>query len=123
MNPPTVKYDEISDTLTLTFESGIPATGIELNDHLLLRYSTTHPKIISLSFLEYSFWAHTPELGTRSFPLSGLTALPIALQSELIELLNQPPLSEFLQCSTYTLSPTESIPIVSLKPTALQQSA
>jgi hypothetical protein len=100
MNSPTVQYAEISDTLTLTFQSGISATGIELNPHLLLRYDTTQHQIISLSFLEYSFWAQTPDLGTRSFSLSGLAALPLSLQTELIDRLNQPPLSSFLHCST-----------------------
>jgi hypothetical protein len=123
MNPPTVQYDEISDILTLTFQSGIPATGIELNPHLLLRYNATQHQVISLNFLEYSFWAQAPDLGTRSFSLSGLAALPLPLQTELIDRLNQPPLSDFLHCSTYTLSSTESIPIVSLKPALLQQSA
>jgi hypothetical protein len=123
MNSPTVQYDEISDTLTLTFQSGTPATGIELNPHLLLRYNTTQHQIISLSFLEYSFWAQAPELGSRSFPLSGLASLPIPLQTELLDRLNQPPLSDFLHSSTYIPSSTESIPIVSLKPTSIQQSA
>ncbi|MCU0568343.1 MAG: DUF2283 domain-containing protein [Oculatellaceae cyanobacterium Prado106] len=123
MNSPTIHYDEISDTLTLTFESGIPATGIELNPHLLLRYNSNQHQLISLSFLEYSLWAQTTEFGTRSFPLSGLSALPLPLQAELLNQLNQSPLSEFLQCSTYTLSSAESIPIVSLKPASIQQSA
>jgi uncharacterized protein YuzE len=123
MNPQTVKYDEISDTLTITFESGIPATGVELNDHLLLRYNASQHKIISLVFLEYSVWAQTAELGPRSFPLSGLTSLPTSLQADIIEMLKQPPLEDWLQCSTYTVSTTESIPIVSLKPTLLHQSA
>jgi hypothetical protein len=123
MNPPTVQYDEISDTLTLTFQSGIPATGIELNPHLLLRYNTTQHQIISLSFLEYSFWAQAADLGTRSFPLSGLATLPLPLQEELIEKLKQPPLSDLLQCSTYITSPIESVPIVALKSSLLQRSA
>ena len=37
MNEPILNYDEISDTLTILFFPGESATGIELNENLLLR--------------------------------------------------------------------------------------
>ncbi len=33
----SIKYDEIGDTLYISFAPGEKATGIELNEHLLLR--------------------------------------------------------------------------------------
>ena len=37
MNKPKFNYDELSDTLYVTFEVGKKATGIELNNNILLR--------------------------------------------------------------------------------------
>jgi len=48
MNKASIKYDEVSDTLTVSFEHGVPATGIELTEHILLRISKTERKAISL---------------------------------------------------------------------------
>ncbi len=42
MAKPIVNYDEISDTLYISFEPGKKATGIELNDHILLRINTDY---------------------------------------------------------------------------------
>ncbi len=42
MAKPIVNYDEISDTLYVSFEPGKKATGIELNDHILLRINTDY---------------------------------------------------------------------------------
>ena len=33
MTKPSFNYDEMSDTLYVSFEPGVKATGIELNDH------------------------------------------------------------------------------------------
>jgi uncharacterized protein YuzE len=37
MGKPVFNYDEISDTLYVSFAPGEKATGIELSDHILLR--------------------------------------------------------------------------------------
>jgi hypothetical protein len=37
MSEPIFNYDEMSDTLYVSFAPGEKATGIELNDHMLLR--------------------------------------------------------------------------------------
>ena len=36
MSKPIFNYDEMSDTLYVSFSPGEKATGIELNDHILL---------------------------------------------------------------------------------------
>jgi hypothetical protein len=123
MNTPRIRYDEISDTLNITFESDISATGIELNDHILLRLHPSQQTPVSLHLFEYSVLAQPTELGTRSFPLTGLTALPHPLQEEIIEILKHPPLCNLLQLSAYTLSSATTVPIVSLQPTLTALSA
>ncbi|MBK9051231.1 MAG: DUF2283 domain-containing protein [Chloroflexi bacterium] len=41
MNKPHFNYDEPSDTLYVSFSPGESATGIELNEHILLRINNT----------------------------------------------------------------------------------
>ena len=116
MNQPNIKYDEVSDTLTVSFASGVPATGIELTDHILLRIDQTERKAISIVVFEYSVLAQKTEMGTRSFPMaSGLSRLAREMQEIVFEILLQKPVSDFLHLSAYTLSLVETIPIISLQ--------
>jgi len=57
MAKPNLNYDEESDTLYVSFEPGEEATGIELNDHILLRINKKERKAIGLTFFEYSLLA------------------------------------------------------------------
>ena len=75
MTKPKFNYDETSDTLFVSFEPGMKATGIELNDHILLRIDKNERKVIGLTFLEYSLLAQKTDVGPRSFPLTGLCEL------------------------------------------------
>jgi len=52
MAKPIVNYDEISDTLYVSFEPGKKATGIELNDHILLRINKKERRAIGLTWPE-----------------------------------------------------------------------
>ncbi|MBU2611821.1 MAG: DUF2283 domain-containing protein, partial [Chloroflexi bacterium] len=44
MKKPIINYDEASDTLYISFEPGVDATGIELNEHILLRIDKENRK-------------------------------------------------------------------------------
>ena len=68
-------YDEVSDTLYVSFAPGEKATGIELTSHILLRFNKQERKAVGLTFLEYSLLAQKTDMGPRSFPLTGLTEL------------------------------------------------
>jgi len=50
-------YDEVSDTLYVSFAPGEKATGIELNDHILLRVNKKERRAIGLTFFNYSLLA------------------------------------------------------------------
>jgi len=116
MNQPKIKYDEVSDTLTVSFALGVPATGIELTDHLLLRISQTERKAISIVVFEYSVLAQKTEMGMRSFPMAtGLSRLAKEMQEVVFEILLQKPVCDFLYLSAYTLWLVETIPIISLQ--------
>jgi uncharacterized protein YuzE len=115
MNKPFIKYDEESDTLYVTFAPGEIATGIELNDHILLRIDKEKRKIIGITFFEYSLLVQKTDYGPRSFPLTGLSQLSDGLREIVIDILLSPPVKEILNLSTYTPSFSETIPITSLQ--------
>jgi uncharacterized protein YuzE len=116
MEKPIFNYDEVSDTLYVSFEPGEKATGIELNDHILLRINKSERKAIGLTFFEYSLLAQKTEVGPRSFPLTGLAQLSDELREIVIDILLHPPLNRILFLSAYTPSFVEMIPITSLQP-------
>ncbi|WP_414585268.1 hypothetical protein [Scytonema sp. PCC 10023] len=116
MSKPSVKYDEASDTLTVCFEPGSKATGIELTDHILLRINQQQRQAVSIVFFEYSVLAQKTEMGSRSFPLTGLSQISNDLREMVFEILLSDPVSDFLHLSAYTVSLVETIPIVSIQP-------
>lgn len=116
MNTSIVSYDEPGDTLYVSFAPGESATGIELNEHILLRLDKANRRAIGLTFLEYSLLAQPTEIGPRSFPLTGLAQLSEELRKLVLEILTRPPISDWLHLSTYTPSAAESIPITSITP-------
>jgi len=116
MNEPIFNYDEMSDTLYVSFSPGENATGIELNDHILLRLDKNEGRAIGLTFLDYSLLAQRTEMGPRSFPLTGLAELSEELREMVLGILRHPPVSEILFLSSYTPSIAEAIPITSLQP-------
>ena len=115
MSKPNFNYDEISDTLYVSFIPGEKATGIELNDHILLRINEDEQKAIGITFFEYSILAQKTEFGPRSFPLTGLTQLSDELKEIVHGILLNPPVSNLLSLSAYTPSSVEVIPITSLQ--------
>jgi uncharacterized protein YuzE len=95
-------YDEMSDTLYITFAPGEQATGIELNDYLLMRINKKERRAVGLTIFEYSVWVQSTELGPRSFPLSGLAQLSVDLRALVFDILQRSPVSEVLVVSAYT---------------------
>jgi uncharacterized protein YuzE len=114
MEKPNYHYDEISDTLYISFRPGEKATGIELNDYILLRLNKKKRRVIGLTVFEYSVLAQKTAIGSRSFPLSGLDELSEELTELVLAILKKPPVSEILHLSLFTPSTTETIPISEL---------
>ena len=115
MTQPIFNYDEVSDTLYISFVPGEKATGIELTPHILLRLNKQERKAIGMTFLEYSLLAQKTEMGPRSFPLTGLSELSDDLKDIVIDVLQRPPVSDLLLLSSYTPSISETIPIMLLQ--------
>ena len=114
MTRPATNYDEISDTLYMSFIPAVKATGIELNEHILLRIDKESRKAVGITFLNYSILIQKADFGPRSFPLDGLAKLTAETREIVMELLENAPLKEILSLSTYTPSFSEAIPITLL---------
>ena len=115
MQTPNFNYDEISDTLYVSFEPGANATGIELNDSILLRIDKDKRKAVGITFLDFSLLAQKADFGPRSFPLTGLAELSDELRELALEIIQSQPVSDILTLSTYTPTYSEAIPITSLQ--------
>ncbi|MBE7528847.1 MAG: DUF2283 domain-containing protein [Chloroflexi bacterium] len=116
MNEPTINYDEVSDTLYISFALGEKGTGIELNEHLLLRVNKQEKRAIGLTIFEYSVLAQRTDLGLRNVPLTGLENLSEETRQMVLAVLQREPVNRFLRLSAYTPSVTELIPITSVEP-------
>ena len=115
MTQPIFNYDEVSDTLYVSFAPGEQATGIELTPHILLRLNKQERKAVGMTFLDYSLLAQKTEMGPRSFPLTGLSELSEDLRDIVLDILQRPPVSDVLLLSSYTPSISETIPITLLQ--------
>jgi len=115
LKQPNFNYDELSDTLYVSFEPGAKATGIELNNNILLRIDKDNRKAVGITFLDFSLLAQRADFGPRSFPLTGLAELSDELRELVLEILQNHPVKDILTLSTYTPTYSEAIPITSLQ--------
>lgn len=124
MNTPVYTYDEPSDILTITFSPGEAATGIELNDHMLLRVNKAEQRAVGMSIFDYSVLAQPTEFGLRSLPLTGLDKLSESTRDLVLAILQTEPVQSILLLSAYAPTAAETIPIAALhSPTSLLQAA
>src|SRR5262245_47371278 len=114
MNSAVTNYDETSDTLYVSFIPNVKATGIELNEHILLRIDKESSRAIGVTFLNYSILIQKADFGPRSFPLTGIAKLSDDTREIVLEILAKSPVKDILSLSTYTPSFSEAIPIALL---------
>jgi hypothetical protein len=112
-------YDETEDILEIFFGKNEPATGIELTDHILLRFNQTTGRAVSLTLLHFSILTERTEYGPRSYPLNNLKELPEALRELVIRALTTSPVDEFLKLSYFQASPTKKVPFTYVEPSHL----
>jgi uncharacterized protein YuzE len=123
MNEPVYKYDELSDTMYISFARGENGTGIELNEQILLRVDETKKRAVGLTLFDYSVLAQPTEIGVRNLPLNGLNDLPADVREMVLQILLSSPVSDVLSLSAYTPSIVETIPITSLRDSVLGKKA
>jgi hypothetical protein len=112
-------HDETEDILEIFFGKNEPATGIELTDHILLRFNQTTGRAVSLTLLHFSILTERTEYGPRSYPLNNLKELPEALRELVIRALTTSPVDEFLKLSYFQASPTKKVPFTYVEPSHL----
>lgn len=115
MTEAVFKYDEIGDTLYISFMPGKKATGIALNDQLLLRIDKQARQAVGVTIFDYSYLAQPTDMGVRSLPLTGLAELSDELRELVLEILRKPPVNAILLVSTYSPSVTETVSITLLQ--------
>lgn len=115
MTEPQIKYDEPSDTLYIAFVPGKSATGIELNEHILLRIDRQQRTAVGLTLFDFSLLAQRTEMGPRSFPLSGLADLSDEMREMALDILRSAPVRDYLTLSAYTPAASQAVPITSLR--------
>lgn len=121
-----IRYDEESDALQLTFVPGRSATGIELNENILLRVDRTAGEAVGITIFNFAVLAQPTEMGPRSVPLSGLAELDPQLREMALSILQRSPVSDYLKLSAYAPSssnPAELVPIILIEPIALTSAA
>lgn len=114
MAEPEIFYDEGGDTLYISFAPGKTGTGLELNDHILLRADKQHRRAIGITLISFSILANRSEIGPRSFPLTGLDELRPESRKLALELLHSPPVSDYLTVSAYSSGGARAIPIATV---------
>ena len=123
MKKPNFNYDKMSDTLSILFAENNNATGIELNENVLLRVDLKKRCAVGLDLFNYSILSEQTELGFRSLPLTELNELPKEIRTTVIKILLSKPVSEVLLLSAFTGSKVENMPITSLSAKVLQKQA
>lgn len=116
MPEPNYNYDEVGDTLYISFAPGEHATGILLTDHILLRVNKQERRAVGITLLNYSYLSQQTEFGPRQFPLTGLAKLSPDLCELALDLLVNPPVSDTLALSAYTRRNHAVVPIVTVHP-------
>ena len=113
---PTYSYDKEADVLYISFSPGEKATAaVELNENILLRFNRAEKRAVGLTLMDFSVLVQLTKLGPRSFPLSGLQELEPEWRETVIEIITKPPVNQILKVSSYTPSPTETVPITSVE--------
>ncbi len=109
---PTYSYDKDVDILYISFCPGEKATAaVELNDFILLRYNRKEKRPIGLTLQDFSVLAQLTELGPRNFPLTGLNEIEPQWRNEVVEIIKQPPVNQFLKVSAFIPTINEITPI------------
>jgi uncharacterized protein YuzE len=119
------RYCVEADVMVISFVDRRSATGIELNENILLRVDRTAGEAVGLTIFNFSVLAQPTEMGPRSVPLTGLAELSPQMRELALSILLKSPVSDHLKLSAYAPSPdpAELVPIALLEPIALTSAA
>jgi hypothetical protein len=119
MMEPSIRYDAAGDILSISFRPGEKAMGINLMEHILLRFHPETKEAVGLTLLDFSVLVQPTEVGPRCFPLTGLDNVSAELRQTIITLLTTPPVNRFVKVSLYAPSPKRRLPLLYVERAAL----
>jgi len=108
-------YDSESDVLDVYFGEKRPAWTIELTDNILISVDREARAAVALAFLDLSVLLRPTPFGPRSFPITGLADLPIAERDLVLQLINSPPVSRWLDVSAVQSLPDSPFVVTHLE--------
>ncbi len=102
------EYDQGSDMLEIIFRQAEATCAVELTESIILGFDWETNEPLSLGFISISRLIQPTEYGEVHFQL--LTdEWPDEVQDKIWEMLQKPPLTEFLKLSSYTPAHTHKI--------------
>lgn len=118
------EYDHDSDMLEIIFRPAEATGAVELTESIILRFDWETAEPLSLGFISISHLMQPTEYGEVHFQLLA-DEWPDEVQDKVWEMLQRPPLTEFLKLSSYAPAHTHKfIPMAAIKqPYFLAQAA
>lgn len=110
------EYDEEGDVLDVYFVAGRkPAWTIELTPNMMVGIDRVTRRVVGLTFLDYTALIEPALWGRRSFPVTGLSDLPVEEQEVVFAALNQPAIRKWLDISVVENLPDSPVTVAHLE--------
>jgi hypothetical protein len=116
------EYDEIGDVLDVYFGENRRAWTIELTENIMISIDRQTEEAVSLTLLDFTELIRPTPVGPRSFPLTGLDALPTDERDLVVKVLTTPPVSDLLDVSSVLSPPASPLPIMHLERRPIEES-
>ena len=110
------EYDAESDVLDVYFDEKRPVWTIELTPNIMISIDRILQRVISLTFMDYTELIRPTDWGIRSFPITGLSELPLVERDLVIRILNSSPVNRWLDVSSVQTLPNSPFAVTHLEP-------
>lgn len=110
------EYDEIGDVLDVYFTENSPAWTIEVTPNIMISINRTTQAAVRLTLMDYTELLRPTEAGSRSFPVTGLAALPRQERALVLAILTTPPVNRWLHVSTVQMLPDSPVTVTHVEP-------
>lgn len=101
--------DEEGDILYISFIKGRKATGVTINENILLRFDPQTKEAVGLTLIDFSTMLPTDGNPTPTLSLKRLNELPDKLRAIVWDIITRPPVSIYLALSTSESGPSVRI--------------
>ncbi len=104
-----ITYDEEGDILYIAFIKGRKATGVTINENILLRFDPQTKEAVGLTFIDFSTMLPADGNPAPTLSLKRLNELPDELRSIVWDIITRPPVSAYLTLFTSESGPSVQI--------------